>query len=100
LATLVEVHDAAELETALALEPAVIGINNRDLRTLVVDTSRTFELLPRVPEGTVVVAESGFRNRDELASLARAGVHAVLVGEALMRSADVESACRELIRGL
>jgi indole-3-glycerol phosphate synthase len=100
LATLVEVHDVAELETALALDPAVIGINNRDLTTLAVDTSRTFELLPRMPAGTVVVAESGFRSRDELESLAQAGVHAVLMGEALMRSPDVEPACRELIHGL
>ena len=60
------------------------------------DTTRTFELLPLVPAGTVVVAESGLSRRDELEELARAQAHAALVGEALMRSADIEAACLEL----
>jgi indole-3-glycerol phosphate synthase len=96
LAVLVEVHDERELEAALVVGATVIGINNRDLTTLEVDTRRTYALLPRLPAGGVVVAESGFRERAELDELASAGVDAVLVGEALMRSPDIEAACRAL----
>jgi indole-3-glycerol phosphate synthase len=96
LAVLVEVHDARELGVAVAIGAEVIGINNRDLTTLTVDVERTFELLPAIPEGTVVVAESGLRHRDQLDRLAEAGVDAVLIGEALMRSYDLELACRQL----
>jgi indole-3-glycerol phosphate synthase len=97
LAALVEVHDERELERAAALEPKLIGINNRDLTTLKVDIRRTFELLPGVPPGTTVVAESGLRTAQDLAELEDAGVDAVLIGEALMRSDDIEAACRALI---
>jgi indole-3-glycerol phosphate synthase len=96
LAVLVEVHDAHELERAVAVGAEIVGVNNRDLTTLSVDTARTFELLAGVPAGTTVVAESGFRTRAELDELERAGVDAVLVGEALMRSPGIESACRVL----
>jgi indole-3-glycerol phosphate synthase len=96
LAALVEVHDARELERALAVGAALIGINNRDLTTLEVDTGRTFELRARVPAGKVVVSESGFSRRAELDELAVAGVDAVLIGEALMRSPRIEPAVREL----
>jgi indole-3-glycerol phosphate synthase len=96
LGVLVEIHDASELEAALALDPEVIGINNRDLSTLTVDIARTLELRPRIPAGTLVVAESGFRTRSELDRLAAAGVDGVLIGEGLMRARDIESACREL----
>jgi indole-3-glycerol phosphate synthase len=96
LTALVEVHDANELETALALGAPVIGINNRDLKTLEVDTARTFELLPRVGGAALVISESGFSSPGQLDELAEAGVDGVLIGEALMRSPDVETACREL----
>jgi len=96
LAALVEVHDERELDEAIAIGAEIIGINNRDLTTLIVDTARTFELLPRVPTGVTVVAESGFCARPELDELERAGVDAVLIGEALMRSPEIESACRTL----
>jgi indole-3-glycerol phosphate synthase len=96
LGVLVEVHDRAELEVACAAGAEVIGINNRDLATLDVDPRRTFELLPLVPPGTVVVSESGLRRREQLDELAQHGVDAVLVGEALMRSLDIEAACRAL----
>jgi indole-3-glycerol phosphate synthase len=96
LATLVEVHDGGELEVAAEIEAPIIGINNRDLTTLEVDLRTTFELLPRVPAMSTVVAESGFRTRAELDRLAEAGVDAVLIGEALMRSPDIELACRRL----
>jgi indole-3-glycerol phosphate synthase len=96
LDALVEVHDGRELQLAEEIEASIIGVNNRDLATLEVDLERTFELLPRMPEGVVVVAESGFRERAELERLSAAGVHAVLIGERLMRADDIEAACREL----
>jgi indole-3-glycerol phosphate synthase len=96
LAVLVEVHDGAELATAAELGAEIIGINNRDLTTLQVDTARTFELLAAVPDGTITVSESGWRTRAELDRVAAAGVDAVLVGEALMRAPHIEQACREL----
>jgi indole-3-glycerol phosphate synthase len=96
LAALVEVHDRDELARAADAGAEVIGINNRDLTTLAVDTRRTFELLALVPEGAVVVSESGLRRREQLEELERAGVDAVLIGEALMRAPDIEAACRAL----
>ncbi len=97
LATLVEVHNAAELEVAIALGAGVIGINNRNLATLQVDLETTYELLAKVPADTLVVAESGFRSHAELERLEAAGVDAVLIGEALMRAPDIEAATRELL---
>jgi indole-3-glycerol phosphate synthase len=99
LDVLVEVHDEPELQVALETGADVIGINNRNLSNLSVDTQRTFELLPDVPAGKTVVAESGFSTREELDELERVGIDAVLVGEALMRADDVEAACRELAGG-
>jgi indole-3-glycerol phosphate synthase len=100
LSVLVEVHDGRELDAALSLGAPVIGINNRDLTTLEVDIGRTFELLPRIRNPArppaLVVAESGFSRPDQLDELARAGIDGVLIGEALMRAPDVETACREL----
>jgi indole-3-glycerol phosphate synthase len=96
LATLIEVHDGIELETARELAPEIVGINNRDLTTLKVDLNRTYELLDSVPPGALVVAESGFRERSELERLSAAGVDAVLIGETIMRAPDLEVACRAL----
>jgi indole-3-glycerol phosphate synthase len=96
LGVLVEVHDGDELAIAAAIEPEVIGINNRDLTTLQVDTARTFELIGSLPAGTVIVSESGLRTPEDVAAVAAAGIDAVLVGEALMRSGDIEAACRAL----
>jgi indole-3-glycerol phosphate synthase len=105
LSVLVEVHDERELDAALELitahpppPPALVGINNRDLKTLEVDTRRTFELAPRIqsPAQALVVAESGFSRPAQLDELAQAGIDGVLIGEALMRSPDVEAACRAL----
>jgi indole-3-glycerol phosphate synthase len=97
LDVLVEVHDASELERASRFEVPVIGINNRDLTTLQVDLQRTFELCDRVPPGTVVVAESGLRTRADVDRVSAAGIDAVLVGESLMRSPDMEAALRALV---
>jgi indole-3-glycerol phosphate synthase len=96
LATLVEVHDAQELQVAVEIGAQTIGINNRNLSTLVVDIETTYQLLPQIPAGVVKVAESGFRTRAELERLAAAGIDAVLIGEALMRSGDIEAALRGL----
>jgi indole-3-glycerol phosphate synthase len=96
LDVLVEVHDEAELAVAIELGAPIIGVNNRDLTTLEVDIRRTFDLRATIPRGTVVVAESGFSRRGELDELAAAGIDAVLIGEALMRSDSVEAACRAL----
>ena len=96
LDVLMEVHNRAELEVALGLQAPIIGINNRNLATLEVDLRTTYQLLPEIPADTIRVAESGFRERAELELLAGAGVDAVLIGEALMRAADIEGACRVL----
>jgi indole-3-glycerol phosphate synthase len=96
LAVLVEVHDRGELDVAAQAGPTIIGVNNRDLTSLRVDTERTFELLDAMPTGAVIVSESGWRTRAELERLAAASVDAVLIGEALMRAPDVEAACRAL----
>jgi indole-3-glycerol phosphate synthase len=97
LATLLEVHDAVELDAAHEIGAGIVGINNRDLATLEVDIERTYELLPNVPDGALVVAESGFRTRAELERLEAAGLDAVLIGEALMRASDIEAATRLLL---
>jgi indole-3-glycerol phosphate synthase len=100
LSALVEVHDRAELERALACGASIVGVNNRDLRTLEVDTERTFELLPEIPGGVITVAESGFNAPAQFVALREAGVDAVLVGEALMRAEDIERATRRLLSAL
>jgi indole-3-glycerol phosphate synthase len=97
LGALVEVHDAPELERALAAGAAIVGINNRNLKTLQVDVGTTYALRPRIPAGTIVVSESGQRTRADLERLAAAGVDAALIGEAIMRSEDVEGKVRELL---
>jgi indole-3-glycerol phosphate synthase len=93
---LIEVHDSDELERALAADAEVIGINNRDLDEQRVDIQTTFELMPDVPAGKTVVAESGISGREELMELDRVGVDAVLIGGALMTAADPELKTREL----
>jgi indole-3-glycerol phosphate synthase len=96
---LVEVHDAEELERALEAGAEVIGINNRNLDDMSVDIETTYELMPDVPAGKTVVAESGISGREELAELDRVGVDAVLIGGALMTSSDPEAKVRELTGG-
>jgi indole-3-glycerol phosphate synthase len=85
---LVEVHNEAELDSALEADAEVIGINNRNLDTGVVDVSTTYELITDVPAGKMVVSESGISSREQLVELERVGVDAALIGESLMRSAD------------
>lgn len=96
MAALVEVHNRAELELALACNPPLVGINNRDLRDFTVSLETTLRLRPHVPAGACLVAESGIHTPADIARLAEAGVDAVLVGEALVSAADVAGKVREL----
>ena len=93
---LVEVHNPDELDTALESGAEIIGINNRDLRTFVTSLSVTEEIAPRIPRGKVVVSESGISEPAHLAALRRLGVHAVLVGEAIVTAPDPGAKVREL----
>jgi len=88
LDVLTEVHDARELERALALPGRLIGINNRDLRTFDVDLRTTLDLVSRIPGDRLLVTESGIHSVDDVALMRAHGIHAFLVGESLMRAAD------------
>jgi len=94
---LVEVHDQAELDRALALDATLIGINNRDLTRLKTDLSTFERLAPSVPRDRLVVAESGLRSTDDLRRMVKAGAHAFLVGESLLRESDLATATRRLL---
>jgi indole-3-glycerol phosphate synthase len=96
LEVLVEVHDGEELQSALGAGAQIVGINNRDLRDFTVDTERTARLMGAIPASVTVVSESGISTAEQLDRLLGAGVHAVLVGETLMRSADPSEALRRL----
>ncbi|MFQ6132864.1 MAG: indole-3-glycerol phosphate synthase TrpC [Armatimonadota bacterium] len=97
MAALVEAHDEWDIERAVAVGASVIGINNRDLSTFEVDLHTTLKLRPLVPEGVVVVSESGIETRGDLMRLAEAGVDAALIGTALMAAEDIESKLREFV---
>jgi indole-3-glycerol phosphate synthase len=90
------VHDARELDRALALPGALLGINNRNLRTFNVSLQTTLELLPRVPADRLVVTESGILAQRDVAQMRRHGVNAFLVGEAFMRAPDPGAALTAL----
>ena len=92
-----EVHDESELDRALKLDCRLIGINNRDLKTFATTLETTERLAPRVPHDRIVIAESGIATHADLQRLAKAGVHAFLVGESLMRQPDVTAATRALL---
>ncbi len=94
---LAEVHDAAELERALKLDAALLGVNNRNLKTLEVTLETTRRLSALVPEDRFLVAESGLKSREDLAELQGLGARAFLIGESLMRQADVAAAARALL---
>ena len=85
---LVEVHDGEELDRALALAPAMLGINNRNLRTFDTTLETTLALAPKVPDDTLLVTESGIHSVEDVATMRQANIHAFLVGEAFMRQDD------------
>jgi indole-3-glycerol phosphate synthase len=96
---LVEVHDERELDRALPLGTKLVGINNRDLRTFMVSLATTERLAPLIPTGRVIVGESGISGHDDINRLQKAGVGTFLVGESLMRKANVAAATHDLIFG-
>jgi indole-3-glycerol phosphate synthase len=93
---LIEVHNTTEFERVMKLSPAALGINNRNLDTFEVSLETTLAIVPHAPRDTIVVSESGIFTANDTARLAQAGVHAVLVGESLMRSDDPAALIREL----
>jgi indole-3-glycerol phosphate synthase len=99
LDVLLEVHDEAEMQRALTIEGAILGINNRDLRTFQVSLETTERLATLAPPGRLVVSESGIRTRADVQRLADVGVDAVLVGESLLVAGDVQTAVRGLMGG-
>ena len=103
LAVLVEVHDEAELERALKISPALIGVNNRNLKTFKVDLATTEKLAEKIGVGKILVAESGIHTRADVERLKKCGAKAILVGESLMKNGDIkqsEYGVRELIGGV
>jgi indole-3-glycerol phosphate synthase len=97
LACLVEVHTAEELDVALQADAEIIGINNRDLKVFKTDLATTFRLTQQIPEGKIVISESGISSKEDVTQLRQIGVDAILVGESLMRSPDIGLKVNELL---
>ncbi len=97
MAALVEFHDPANLPRVLKLGATLVGVNNRDLKRFVTDLDRTLQLRPRVPDHVTLVSESGIASPEHVRRLREAGVHAMLVGESLMRQPDLGKAVRDLL---
>lgn len=96
---LVEIHDEVELERACAAGAQIIGVNNRDLRTFVVDLQTSTRIIPKVPKDKVIVAESGFSTCQEIRALRDSGAHAVLIGETFLKEKDIGGKIREVMSG-
>jgi indole-3-glycerol phosphate synthase len=96
LSVLFEVHDLKELEMALSVNAEIIGINNRDLKTLKIDFNNTFKLKKEIPSDKIVVSESGIKTRDDILRLESAGIDAVLIGTLFMEAKDIGKKIEEL----
>ncbi len=94
---LVEAHDEREIERALKADAQIIGVNNRDLHSLDVDLANCLRMIPRIPEGKIIVAESGLKTSDDVRKVHEAGAHAVLIGETFMRAQDIGGKIKELM---
>jgi indole-3-glycerol phosphate synthase len=97
LDVLVEVHTRGELDRALGLQTPLLGVNNRDLKAMRTDLAATEELAPHVPPDRILISESGIRSKDDVHRLSRIGAQCILVGESLLRQADLHAAVHELI---
>lgn len=95
--SLIELYDAENLDRVLKLEPALVGINNRDLRTFVTDLDHTTRLSKQIPATTLLVSESGIKTRSDIDRVKAGGARAILVGESLMKSADIGAAVDTLL---
>ncbi|MGF1506655.1 MAG: indole-3-glycerol phosphate synthase TrpC [Anaerolineae bacterium] len=95
MTALIEVHNQAELDRVLRLEPTLLGVNNRDLKTFTVDLQTTARLIAQVPGDVTFVAESGIKSAGDVRRMGELGAHAVLVGEALVRGGDVRAFARQ-----
>ncbi len=97
LQCLIEIYDPANLDRVLPLHPALVGINNRNLKTMVTDLGHSIALRGRVPDDVLLVSESGIHHRADVERLLSAGIHAILVGETCMRSPDIGTKVDELL---
>ena len=97
MAALIEVHTRQELEDALEIDPRIVGVNARNLKTLEIDLAAFSELIPEIPEGIIRVAESGISQRSEVEMAQSSGASAILVGETLVRSGDIPGKFNELL---
>ena len=97
---LVEVHSEADLKAALACGSTMIGINHRDLNTMKINTSLSEALVPKIPSGKLIIAESGIQNAEDVQRMKRLGVHGLLIGEALMTAADPAMKAKQLFSGI
>lgn len=96
LSVLFEVHDSKELEMALLIDADVIGINNRNLKTMKIDLNNTFEIKKEIPSGKIIISESGIKTRDDIRRLEAAGIDAVLIGTSFMEAKDIGKKIEEL----
>ena len=100
LDALVEVHSSADLQVALEAKAKIIGVNTRDLKTFAIQPDVLTRLIPKIPKGITIVAESGVQTREDVQRIKALGVHAVLIGEALMTAPDPAAKIRELFDGV
>jgi indole-3-glycerol phosphate synthase len=94
---LVEVHDEAEIERAVDADAEIIGVNNRNLKTLEVDMNNCLRMMKQIPAGKIIVAESGLKTKDDIKRVQEAGAHAVLIGETFMRAQNIGEKIKEVM---